>query len=106
MLRACVIHFKGNKYDHLPLIEFSYNNSYHSSIDMTAFKDLYGRGCRSPIGWFKVSEVSLIGPELVYEAIEKIQLIKKRLRRDQCRQKSYADVRRRDLDFEFMSKFT
>ncbi|WMV25598.1 hypothetical protein MTR67_018983 [Solanum verrucosum] len=50
MLRACVIDFKGNWDDHLPLIEFSYNNSYHSSIGKAPFEELYGRRCRSPIG--------------------------------------------------------
>ncbi|WMV50252.1 hypothetical protein MTR67_043637 [Solanum verrucosum] len=61
MLRACVIDFKGNWDDYLPLIEFSYNNSYLSSINMAPFEALYGRRCRSPIGWFEVGEVTLIG---------------------------------------------
>ncbi|KAH0684667.1 hypothetical protein KY289_022419 [Solanum tuberosum] len=55
MLRACVINFKGNWDDHLPLIKFSYNNSYHSSIQISPYKALYGRRCRSPIRWFEVS---------------------------------------------------
>ena len=54
MLRACVIEFRGNWDDHLPLIEFSYNNSYHSSIGMAPFEELYGRRCRYPVGWFEV----------------------------------------------------
>ncbi|WMV24926.1 hypothetical protein MTR67_018311 [Solanum verrucosum] len=72
MLRECVIDFKGNWDDHLPLIEFSYNNSYDSSIDMAPFKALYSRRCRSPIGWFEVDEFALLGPEVVYEATEKV----------------------------------
>ncbi|WMV25019.1 hypothetical protein MTR67_018404 [Solanum verrucosum] len=68
MLRAYVIDFKGNWDDHFPLIEFAYNNSYHSSVEMTPFKALYGRSCRSLIGWLKVGEVTLIGPKLVHEA--------------------------------------
>uniref|UniRef100_A0A0V0GVY7 Putative ovule protein n=1 Tax=Solanum chacoense TaxID=4108 RepID=A0A0V0GVY7_SOLCH len=80
MLRACVIDFKGNWDDHLPLIEFAYNNSYHSSIVMASFEALYGRRCRSPVGWFEVGEFVLIGPELVYEAIEKFRLIRERLK--------------------------
>ncbi|WMV59018.1 hypothetical protein MTR67_052403 [Solanum verrucosum] len=71
MLRACVIDFKGNWNDHLPLIEFAYNNNYHSSIAMASYEVLYGRRCRSLIGWFEVGEVALIGPELVHEAMEK-----------------------------------
>ncbi|WMV41096.1 hypothetical protein MTR67_034481 [Solanum verrucosum] len=76
MLRACVIDFKGNWGDHLPLIEFAYNNSYHLSIHMALFEALYGRRCRSPIRWFEVGEVTLIGPKLVHEAIEKVSLIR------------------------------
>ena len=57
MLRACVIDFGGHWYNFLPLVEFSYNNSYHSSIDMAPFEALYGRRCRSPIGLFDAFEV-------------------------------------------------
>ena len=56
MLRACVIEFKVNWDKHLPSVESSYNNSYHASISMAHFKDLYGRKCRYPIGWFEVGE--------------------------------------------------
>ena len=65
MLRACMIDFGGNWDDHLPLIEFAYNNSYHSSIQMAPYEALYGRKCRSPIGWFETGEAQLIGPDLV-----------------------------------------
>ena len=57
MLRACVIEFGGHWVNFLPLAEFSYNNNYHSSIDMAPFEALYGRRCRSPIGWFDAFEV-------------------------------------------------
>ncbi|WMV37616.1 hypothetical protein MTR67_031001, partial [Solanum verrucosum] len=76
MLRACVIDFKGNWGDHLPLIEFAYNNSYHSSIAMTPFEELHGRRCRSSMGWFELGEFALIGPKLVYDAIERISPMK------------------------------
>ena len=72
MLRACVIDFKVIWDDNIPLIEFSYNNSYHSSISMVPFEALYGRRCRSSIGWFEVCEFLLVGPEIIYEAIEKV----------------------------------
>nr|AAV31171.1 Putative polyprotein, identical [Solanum tuberosum] len=100
MLRACVIDFKGNWDDHLPLIEFAYNNSYHSSIQMAPYEALYGRRCRSPIGWFEVGEAGLIGPNLVHQAMEKVKVIQERLKTAQSRQKSYTDVRRRALEFE------
>ena len=56
MLRAYALDFKGSWDDHLPLIEFAYNNSFHSSIGIAPFEALYGRKCRSPIGWFEVGE--------------------------------------------------
>jgi len=62
MLRACVIDFGGNWESHLALAEFSYNNSYHSSIDMAPFEALYGRKCRSPICWTEVGEAQITGP--------------------------------------------
>ena len=95
MLRDFVIHFKGSCDDHLSLIEFAYNNSYHSIIQMAPYEALYGRRCRSPVGWFEVGEKALIGPDSVLYAIEKVQLIRDRLKTTQSRQKSYADVRRR-----------
>ncbi|WMV32950.1 hypothetical protein MTR67_026335 [Solanum verrucosum] len=67
---------------------------------MAPFETLYGRRFRSPIGWFEVGEVVLIGPELVHEAMEKVWLIRERLKTAQSQQKSYADVRRRVLDFD------
>ncbi|KAH0776134.1 hypothetical protein KY290_007545 [Solanum tuberosum] len=100
MLRACVIDFKGNWDDHLPLIEFTYNNSYHSSIQMAPYEALHGRRCRSPIGWFEVGEAGLIRPDLVHQAMEKVKVIQERLKTVQSRQKSYTDVRRRPLKFE------
>ncbi|GKA33745.1 putative reverse transcriptase domain-containing protein [Tanacetum coccineum] len=65
MLRACVMDFGGSWDTHLPLIEFSYNNSYHTSIKCAPFEALYGRKCRSPVIWTKVREIQLIGLELV-----------------------------------------
>ncbi|GJV48298.1 putative reverse transcriptase domain-containing protein [Tanacetum coccineum] len=80
MLRAYVIDF-GRSWDvHLPLFEFSYNNSYHSSVRCAPFEALYGRKCRSPILWAEVREEQLIGPEIVQETTEKISQIKDRLK--------------------------
>ncbi|GKA56995.1 putative reverse transcriptase domain-containing protein [Tanacetum coccineum] len=99
MLRACVIDFGKNWDRHLPLVEFSYNNSYHASIKAAPFEALYGRKCRSPICWSEVGDSQLTGPELVRETTEKIVQIKNRLLTARSRQKSYADVRRKPMEF-------
>ncbi|GJW03914.1 putative reverse transcriptase domain-containing protein [Tanacetum coccineum] len=99
MLRACVLDFGGSWDVHLPLVEFSYNNSYHSSVRCAPFEALYGRKYRSPIMWAKVREGQLIGPELVQETTKKISQIKDRLKATRDRQKSYADKRRKPLEF-------
>ncbi|GJR31722.1 putative reverse transcriptase domain-containing protein [Tanacetum coccineum] len=78
MLRACVMDFGGSWDTHLPLIEFSYNNSYHTSIKCAPFEALYGRKCRSPVIWTEVGESQLIGPEIVQETTEKIVQIKEK----------------------------
>lgn len=100
MLRACVIDFEGSWDQHLPLIEFAYNNSYQASIQMAPFEALYGRKCRSPIGWFETGEQKLLGPDLVQCAVDKVKLIRERLQTAQSRQKSYADHRRKELEFQ------
>ncbi|GJR55792.1 retrovirus-related pol polyprotein from transposon TNT 1-94 [Tanacetum coccineum] len=100
MLRACVIDFGGSWDVHLPLVEFSYNNSYHSSIRCAPFEALYGRKCRSPILCAEIGESSLIGPELVQEMTDKVMLIKEKLKAARDRQKSYADNRRKPLEFK------
>ncbi|GJW80865.1 putative reverse transcriptase domain-containing protein [Tanacetum coccineum] len=100
MLRACVMDFGGSWDTHLPLVEFSYNNSYHASIKCAPFEALYGRKCRSPVIWTEVGESQLIGPELVQETTEKIFQIKERLKTARSRQKSYADKRRKPLEFK------
>ncbi|GJX21972.1 putative reverse transcriptase domain-containing protein [Tanacetum coccineum] len=91
MLRACVIDFGKGWVKHLPLAEFSYNNSYHASIKAAPYEALYGRKCRSPVCWAEVGEAQLTGPELIQETTEKIVLIKQRMQAAQDRQKSYAD---------------
>ncbi|GJR91279.1 putative reverse transcriptase domain-containing protein [Tanacetum coccineum] len=88
---ALLIDF-GNGWDrHLPLVEFSYNNSYHTSIKAAPFEALYGRKCRSPICWAEVGEAQLTGPEIIHETTEKIFKIRDRMQAARDRQKSYAD---------------
>jgi hypothetical protein len=104
MLRLCVLDFKGSWIQYIPLIEFAYNNSYHASIKMAPYEALYGRRCRSPLYWDEVGERKLLGPEIIQDTCEKITVIKQRLVAAQSRQKSYADLRRRELEFEVGTK--
>ncbi|GJZ28204.1 putative reverse transcriptase domain-containing protein [Tanacetum coccineum] len=91
----------GGSWDvHLPLAEFSYNNSYHSSIHCAPFEAWYGRKCRSPVLWAEIRESRLIGPELVQETTDKVVLIKEKLKAVRDRQRSYADNRRKPLELE------
>ena len=100
ILRAFIIDFKGNWDKSLPLVEFAYNNGYNSSISMTPYKALYGRRCESPIRWFEVDESSLLGPYLIYKTLEKVHIIRNRLKTSYSWQKSYADHRKTELEFE------
>ena len=95
-----MIDFRGSWDDHFPLIEFSYTNSYHSSIGMTPFEELYSRRCRSPVGWFEVGESSLLGPDIIHESLEKVKVIRDRLATTYSRQKSYENNRKRPLEYD------
>nr|GEV00253.1 putative reverse transcriptase domain, ribonuclease H-like domain, aspartic peptidase domain protein [Tanacetum cinerariifolium] len=104
MLRTCVIDF-GNGWDrNLPLIEFSYNNSYHTSIKAAPFEALYGRKYRLPVCWAEVGDTQLTGPEIIHETIEKIIQIKQRIQAARDHQKSYAHVRRKPIEFQVGDK--
>ncbi|XP_075111390.1 uncharacterized protein LOC142181773 [Nicotiana tabacum] len=78
----------------------AHNSSFHVSIQMALLEALYGRRCRSPIGWFEVGEAELLGPDLVHQAVEKVRIIQERLKAAQSYQKSYADIHRRKLEFQ------
>ncbi|GJY38432.1 putative reverse transcriptase domain-containing protein [Tanacetum coccineum] len=99
MLRAYVIDFGGSWNIHLPLAEFSYNNSYHSSLRCAPFEALYRKKCRSPVLWAKIGDIRLIGPEMVQETTDKVVMIKDRLKAARDPQKSYADNRSKPLEF-------
>ena len=79
MLRMCVMDLGGSWDDHMPLIEFAYNNNYHNSIEMVLYEALYVRKCRSPLCWDEIEERELIGPEMIQDAAEKVALINRRL---------------------------
>ena len=100
MLRACVLEFGGSWDIHLPLVEFAYNNSYHTSIQCAPYEALYGRKCRSPLCWAEIGDKQLTGPDIIQETTDKIVVIKDRLKAARDRQKSYADNRRKPLEFQ------
>ncbi|KAJ9548163.1 LOW QUALITY PROTEIN: hypothetical protein OSB04_020706 [Centaurea solstitialis] len=104
MLRACVLDFGGSWEDHLPLIEFAYNNSHHSSIEAAPYEILYGRKCRTPLCWNEVGEKQLAGPEVVQITSDKINRVRERLKTARDRQKSYADKRRKRYRISIMLK--
>ncbi|GJX69940.1 putative reverse transcriptase domain-containing protein [Tanacetum coccineum] len=104
MLRACAIDFGKGWVNHFPLVEFSYNNSYHASIKAAPFEALYGRKCRSPICWTEVGEAQVLGPELIQETTEKIIQIKQRMQAARDRHKSYADLKRKPMEFQVGDK--
>ena len=82
----------------MSLIEFTYNNSFHSTIGMAPYEDLYGRRCRTPLCWLEPRENLTLGPEVVQQTTKKVKLIQERMRTAQSRQKSYQDKKRKDLD--------
>ena len=79
MLRACIPDHKGSWEEHLPLLEFAYNNSYQATIQMAPYEALYGSPCRSPLYWTEVGESSITGPDLIRDTFEKVILIQQRL---------------------------
>lgn len=72
MLRACVIDFRGGWDDYLPLVEFAYNNSYHSRIKMPPYEPFYGRSCKTTLCWEEPGDKVTLGPKVVKQTIEKI----------------------------------
>ena len=100
MLRACVISSNGSWEKWLPLVEFSYNNTYQESIKMAPFEALYGRKCRTSLNWVEPGERRYYGIDFVEEAEKQVHIIQQHLKVAQSRQKSYADKRRRPIEFE------
>ncbi|GJV47812.1 putative reverse transcriptase domain-containing protein [Tanacetum coccineum] len=100
MLRACVIDFGKGWVSHLPFADFSYNNNYHASIKAAPFEALYGRKCRSLFCWAEVGEVQLTGLEIVQETTEKVIQIMQRIQAAHDQQKSYADLKRKPVEFQ------
>nr|GEU74799.1 putative reverse transcriptase domain-containing protein [Tanacetum cinerariifolium] len=85
---------------HLPLVEFSYNNNYHASLQVAPYEALYGRKCRSSVCQAEVGEAQFTGPEMIQDTMKKIILVKQRIQAAQDRQKSYADQKRKPVRFK------
>ena len=83
MLQTCVMELQGGWDKHLPLIEFAYNNTFHSRLGMAPYEALYGKKYRTPVCWDKVGERQLVSPEILQMTTEKIQLIRDRLKEAQ-----------------------
>ena len=100
MLRTCIIEYGGAWDTHLRLIEFAYNNSYHSSIGMPPFEMLYGRKCRTPSCWLEPGEKQFTGPEIVQITADRVNVAKDALKAARDRQKNYADQKRKPMEFK------
>nr|GFD19114.1 putative reverse transcriptase domain-containing protein [Tanacetum cinerariifolium] len=104
MLCAYAIVFGKGWVNHLPLVEFSYNNNYHATIKVEPFKALYGQKCHSLVCWTEVGEAQILGPELIQETTKKIVQIKQRMQVAHDRQKSYADLKCKPMKFQVGDK--
>ena len=104
MLQGCVLDFPGSWDRYISLMEFVYNNSYQSSIGMAPYGALYGRRCRTPMCWTKLNEHKIIGPDLVGDTEEKVQIIQQRIKAASDRQRSYANLKRKDIEYEVRDK--
>ncbi|KAK8680680.1 hypothetical protein V6N13_109620 [Hibiscus sabdariffa] len=99
MLRYCIIDFQGSWEKQLPLVEFAYNNSYQASIQMAPYEALYGRRCRTPVCWAEAGQKLLPLPDILKGTTEKVKLIRERLKAASDRHKSYADLKRREIEY-------
>ena len=104
MLRGCVLDFPGSWDRYIPLMEFSYNNSYQSSIGMAPYEALYERRCRTPMCWTELDDHKIVGPDLVKDTEEKVQIIQQRLKAASDRQRSYANLKRKYIEYEVEDK--
>ncbi|KAG8489264.1 hypothetical protein CXB51_017314 [Gossypium anomalum] len=104
MLRCCILEFGGSWEKYLPLVEFAYNNSFQSSIKMAPYEALYGRKCRTPLFWTELSESKIFGVDLIKDAEQKIKIIRESLKAASDRQKSYADLKRKDIEYQVGDK--
>lgn len=99
MLKSWVIDFRGSWEDYLLLAEFAYNNSYQSNIQMAPYEALYGHRCRTPSCWIELGEWRVLDPKLVSDTEDKVRLIRDRLKAVTDKQKSYTDLKHREIEY-------
>ena len=99
-----MIDYEGSWDKHIPLVEFVYINSFQSSIGMAPYEALYGRKCRTPLCWTELNKKKIIRLDLIQETEEKVKMIREILKVATDRQKSYADMRRKDIPYEISEK--
>ena len=99
-----MIDYEGSWDRHIPLVEFVYNKSFQSSIGMTPYEALYGRKYRTPLCWIELKEKKVLDPDLIQETEEKVKMIRDRLKVATDRQKSYVDLKRKDIRYEISEK--
>jgi len=99
LLRTCELDHLDAWNEVLPLIELTYNNSFHASISMAPYEALYGRKCKTPLCWYQDGEAVQVGPELLEQTTKKVRMVRDRIQASQSRQKAYANRRRRPLEF-------
>ena len=99
-----MLEFKGSWEKYLPFVEFAYNNNYQSSIRMAPYEALYGHKCQTPLYWTELSEKQIHGVDLVKETEEKVKVIRDRLKASSDRQKSYADLKMKEIEFQVGDK--
>ncbi|KAG8501112.1 hypothetical protein CXB51_003183 [Gossypium anomalum] len=104
MLRCCILEFNGSWERYLPLIEFAYNNSFQSSIKMAPYEALYGHKCRTPLFWTELSESKIFRVDLIKDAEQKVKIIRESLKAASDRQKSYVDLKRKDIEYQVGDK--
>ncbi|KAG8496899.1 hypothetical protein CXB51_008077 [Gossypium anomalum] len=104
MLRCCILEFSGLWERYLPLVEFAYNNSFQSSIKMAPYEALYGRKCRTPLFWTELCESKIFRVDLIKDAEQKVIVIRESLKAASDRQKSYADLKRKDIEYQIGDK--
>eukprot|EP00253_Pinus_taeda_P024477 PITA_24477 len=100
MLRAYVMQQPTKWEDYLHLVEFAYNNGYHTLMLMSPFEVLYGRKCRTPSSWSGPEDKLMLGPEMIKEMEELVKKVRSNLKAAQDRQKNFADRKRRLKEYQ------